>query len=140
MHLAPYPEYDEMANCLRVDPETFFPPRTNAELHAEAGRKVCKGDGTTDPCPFLSSCFNYALTHAVEGVWGGKSDHERAAIRRKYRIKADPLQLTGWVKRSSLPRNGIPHGTAEGVERHRRKYEAPCPECQTFVDDERAAS
>lgn len=141
MDPAPYPEFDGTAACTQVDPETFFPPKGNAVAVIEAGRRVCKGDNSHGTCPFLSGCLNYALTHNVEGMWGGKSDEERRAIRKKYRIKAVSLELASFVggPRGPDPRNLIPHGTAVGVERHRRKYAPLCDECQAYDDRRKPA-
>jgi hypothetical protein len=136
---APYPAIDKTAPCTKVDPEIFFVSRGNAAVAIDVARRVCKGDNSNMPCPFLAGCLNWALTHAVEGVWGGKSDVERKAIRKKYSIKAEPLELTVYIPRGPAPRNLIPHGTSVGVEKHRRKYEPLCDVCFGF-DVERKAT
>lgn len=65
-------------------PETpnwmFFPARGDtATLHA--AREVCAR------CPVVEQCLDYALTIGVKvGIWGGKSERERRALRREKAI------------------------------------------------------
>jgi WhiB family redox-sensing transcriptional regulator len=68
------------AACLGVEPETFFPiaPRRAALAEHEAEAKaICQ------PCPLRDTCLAWALdTGQDHGVWGGLTEHERAALRK----------------------------------------------------------
>ncbi|MGH3096687.1 MAG: WhiB family transcriptional regulator [Streptosporangiales bacterium] len=68
------------AACRGEDPELFDFDRY--ELFAKA---VCAR------CPVRQRCLDYALRHAVSGVWGGTSDAERSLLRRRLGIAAAPL-------------------------------------------------
>ncbi|MPZ67854.1 MAG: WhiB family transcriptional regulator [Pseudonocardiaceae bacterium] len=70
------------AVCAEVDPELWFPE---------------KGGSTRDPkrlcrsCPLMAACLEWALDHPSEsrhGVWGGMSEGERYALRRRRRTLA----------------------------------------------------
>lgn len=68
------------AACRGEDPELFDEQRY--ELFARA---VCRR------CPIHQQCLDYALRHAVSGVWGGTIDAERAQLRRRRGIVAARL-------------------------------------------------
>ena len=67
--------------CLDEDPELFFPitetgPTAAAQI-AEA-RIVCGG------CPVRDLCLQWALNTGQDaGVWGGLTERERRALRRR---------------------------------------------------------
>lgn len=66
--------------CRSVDPEIFFPVGNigPAQVQIDLAKTLCQ------PCPIIQQCRDYALTHAIEfGVWGGLSETERRAIRRR---------------------------------------------------------
>lgn len=67
-------EWLTLAACRGLDPELFFPGQGEATGPAKA---VCA------VCPVQAECLELALTNREKfGVWGGKSDRERRAIRR----------------------------------------------------------
>lgn len=68
------------AACRGEDPELFDEQRY--ELFAKA---VCAR------CQVRQRCLDYALRHAVVGVWGGTADAERAQLRQRRGITAAPL-------------------------------------------------
>ena len=72
-------EWKSRANCTGVDPDLFFPGRNDTEAIANA-KAVCAG------CPVSEECLEYAIdrNHHM-GVWGGSSENERKAIRRRRR-------------------------------------------------------
>jgi WhiB family redox-sensing transcriptional regulator len=72
--------WQEEAVCVREDPELFFPIGTTgqARIQAEQAKAVCK------TCPVIEECLKYALdTSSDVGIWGGMSEAERTALRRR---------------------------------------------------------
>lgn len=65
----------DMANCLGVDPDLFFPERGASTREA---KEVCRG------CVVRQACLEYALVNSEKfGIWGGMSERERRRIRRE---------------------------------------------------------
>ena len=68
------------AVCAQEDPELFFPhgDRGPAAQQIEDAKSVCQ------TCPVINECLAYALqTDQDFGVWGGHSESERRAIKRR---------------------------------------------------------
>lgn len=68
------------ASCRDVDPELFFPIGTSpaAKAQVKEAKKVCRG------CDVMSTCLAWALDSGQEsGVWGGLSEDERLALKRR---------------------------------------------------------
>ena len=67
--------WQDMANCLGVDPDLFFPERGASTREA---KEVCRG------CVVRDDCLEYALANGEKfGIWGGMSERERRRIRRQ---------------------------------------------------------
>jgi WhiB family redox-sensing transcriptional regulator len=67
--------WQELANCLGVDPDLFFPERGASTREA---KDVCRG------CVVRIDCLEYALANGEKfGIWGGMSERERRRIRRQ---------------------------------------------------------
>ena len=63
------------AACVDQPVGIFYPERG---VSARQARAVCA------TCPVTASCLRYALEASDRhGVWGGMSERERAAIRRR---------------------------------------------------------
>lgn len=76
-------DWRQHAACRHEDPDLFFPIGTSgpALLQAEQAKAVCRR------CPVREPCLEWALeTDQTLGVWGGTSETERRALKR--RIKA----------------------------------------------------
>jgi len=59
--------------------DDFFPDRGSSTVIAKA---ICK------KCPVREECLEYAVERKERfGIWGGKSERERRAIRRERRKK-----------------------------------------------------
>ena len=75
------------AACRDVDPELFFPIGNTgpALLQIDEAKQVCHR------CPVQESCLQWALESGQDsGVWGGLSEDERRALKRRAtRVKAD---------------------------------------------------
>jgi WhiB family redox-sensing transcriptional regulator len=70
----------EDARCAGINPDLFFPARGEP---SEPAKAVCR------QCPACTACREYALTqHELFGVWGGTSERDRRAIRRRRRLAA----------------------------------------------------
>ncbi len=66
--------WQDMANCLGVDPDLFFPERGASTREA---KEVCKG------CVVRDDCLEYALVNGEKfGIWGGLSEREGPGPRR----------------------------------------------------------
>lgn len=68
------------AACAGQDPELFFPvsPPGVAFVQVQRAKQVCAG------CPVRSLCLDTALaTCADHGIWGGLTEEERRALRRR---------------------------------------------------------
>ena len=67
--------WQDMANCLGVDPDLFFPERGASTREA---KEVCKG------CVVRDDCLEYALANGEKfGIWGGMSERERRRIQEE---------------------------------------------------------
>ncbi|MFJ3182513.1 WhiB family transcriptional regulator [Streptomyces sp. NPDC086796] len=68
------------ATCRTEDPELFFPiGNTGPALHQiEEAKTVCRR------CPVMEQCLQWALEAGQDaGVWGGLSEDERRAMKRR---------------------------------------------------------
>ena len=62
----------DLALCIEVDPEIFFPEKGESVIPA---KRVCAA------CEVRAECLQYALDHGERyGVWGGLSERERRAL------------------------------------------------------------
>lgn len=75
------PAHGSEAACrLDEDPELFFPIGSTgpAALQIEKAKAVC------GRCPVIEVCLRWALdTQQDAGVWGGLSEDERRALKRR---------------------------------------------------------
>ncbi|MFI5475323.1 WhiB family transcriptional regulator [Streptomyces cacaoi] len=72
----------EHAECRNEDPDLFFPIGTSgpALLQTEQAKAVCRR------CPVREQCLEWAMeTDQALGVWGGTSENERRALKRRTR-------------------------------------------------------
>jgi WhiB family redox-sensing transcriptional regulator len=73
-------DWRHRAACLQEDPELFFPIGVSGPALIQAGqaKAVCAG------CPVRETCLDWALeTGQDSGVWGGMSEDERRALKRR---------------------------------------------------------
>ncbi|MFV2119796.1 WhiB family transcriptional regulator [Streptomyces sp. Act-28] len=69
------PSWRETALCAQTGPELFFP---------EPGSSTREAKSLCGMCEIREACLEYALTHDERfGVWGGLSEQERYALRRR---------------------------------------------------------
>ncbi|GAB3297561.1 WhiB family transcriptional regulator [Epidermidibacterium keratini] len=73
-------DWRHRAICRDEDPELFFPiGNTGPALRQiEDAKSVCRR------CPVTAECLSWALTSGQDsGVWGGLSEDERRALKRR---------------------------------------------------------
>ena len=73
-------DWRHRASCLDEDPELFFPIGNTGPALAqiEQAKTVCHR------CPVIDVCLKWALESGQDaGVWGGLSEDERRALRRR---------------------------------------------------------
>ena len=73
-------DWRHIAACRDEDPELFFPIGTTgpAALQVEEAKAVCRR------CDVRVECLQWALETAQDaGVWGGTSEDERRALKRR---------------------------------------------------------
>lgn len=73
-------DWREKASCRDADPDLFFPIGNSGPtlLQIDAAKTVCHG------CPVIEECLVRALgAEPVEGIWGGTTEGERRAMRRR---------------------------------------------------------
>ncbi len=65
------PEWMADAQCVSVNPETFFDPIALRDAKAICGR-----------CPAQTACLTYALSDPhLYGIWGGTTELDRDRLR-----------------------------------------------------------
>jgi WhiB family redox-sensing transcriptional regulator len=71
---------ERQAACLDEDPELFFPVGHSGP----AIQQIARAKAVCHRCPLISSCLTWALqTGQDAGVWGGMSEDERRALKRR---------------------------------------------------------
>ena len=68
------------AACLEAEPELFFPIGNTgpALVQIEEAKTVCSR------CEVVEACLNWAMEAGQDaGVWGGMSEDERRALKRR---------------------------------------------------------
>jgi WhiB family redox-sensing transcriptional regulator len=78
-------DWRHRAACIEEDPELFFPVGNSgpALTQIAEAKAVCRR------CPVSSDCLTFALEVGLDaGVWGGMSEDERRALKRRSRAQA----------------------------------------------------
>jgi WhiB family redox-sensing transcriptional regulator len=75
------PSWYKYGECQNHDQDLFFPERGSSTVKAKA---ICNA------CPVQKECLDFAVERKERfGIWGGKSERERRAIRREQRLQAE---------------------------------------------------
>lgn len=77
------PKWDGSELCTQVPHELFFEYETRTKSGREDVqdlKKLCSN------CPRLNECAEYAIKHELYGFWGGMTEQERIAYRKKFKI------------------------------------------------------
>ena len=78
-------DWQDLGACRDSDPTLFFPVGTTgpAIVQIESAKQVCMD------CEVRQPCLEFALTtNQDSGIWGGLSEEERRAIRRRRAAEA----------------------------------------------------
>ncbi|SEA72616.1 WhiB family transcriptional regulator, redox-sensing transcriptional regulator [Bowdeniella nasicola] len=73
-------DWRHKAKCLTEDPELFFPIGNTgpALTQIEEAKAVCR------QCDVQETCLKWAIENGQDsGVWGGMSEDERRALKRR---------------------------------------------------------
>lgn len=73
-------KWQSQGPCRNEDPELFFPI---GEVGASAGEQIREAKIVCGGCPVREECLTWALTCNEQGVWGGTTDNERRALKRR---------------------------------------------------------
>jgi WhiB family transcriptional regulator, redox-sensing transcriptional regulator len=88
------------AACREVDPELFFPIGNTgpALLQIDEAKQVCRR------CSVMDECLRWAIDSGQDaGVWGGMSEDERRALKRRtIRLRARAHVLSARVMSAVL--------------------------------------
>lgn len=98
--------------CTIEDPEAMFPHPSDVS-GIQYAKQVCRR------CEFRESCLSEALANRVEdGVWGGLTEREREALRRRrLRAKHRELRAQETAAQQAPTPAGVPrHTYAEQAE------------------------
>jgi len=67
------------AACRTADPDLFFPGGADVPTATVRALEICAG------CPVREECLAFAVeTGQRAGIWGGHTEDERPAIRRRW--------------------------------------------------------
>jgi WhiB family transcriptional regulator, redox-sensing transcriptional regulator len=73
--------FDGTQECLKIDPEWFFPEDYDDRFHVLVAKSACKR------CPLVNACLEYAVKDSsLDGIWGGTTPKERRNMRRRRRV------------------------------------------------------
>lgn len=70
----------EQAACLHEDPDLFFPIGNSGPtlVQIDEAKAVC------GRCPVVEQCLDWAVhVVQVDGIWGGMTESERRAMKRR---------------------------------------------------------
>ena len=72
-------DWRSSAACRTEDPELFFP--VGADKHNE--RQIGLAKEVSARCLVQEQCLEFALRTNQEGIWGGLTEEERKAMKRR---------------------------------------------------------
>jgi len=111
------------AKCRGDERDSYYPVKGTAQVTARDAKKVCNGEDGRPACPVREACLEYAIEQRERfGIWGGKSERERAAIARDRRIAAVKLELeqeAARLKRAAAARRGWENRRRREVEQQK---------------------
>ncbi len=95
-------------SCKGHDPRMWYPHASRTDVgnystnykqsieDAQTAKRICLG------CTKRIECLSYSLYHENHGIWGGKTERERNAIRRLLSIKVIPREPFIMVSREQV--------------------------------------
>ena len=110
-------DWRDKAACLTADPELFFPVGNTGP----AVDQIDKAKAVCGRCSVTEMCLQYALdTSQDSGVWGGLSEDERRALKR--RARAALRSRSGFRYVASPPLNPPPALTTSSSTSSARRW------------------
>lgn len=108
--MATAPSFDGTQECMKVDPDLFFPEPPVKPKRAEVAsyedsmktyniqlksfrQELASAKAICNGCQFITPCLEYALLNDVVGVWGGTTEQDRKELRRDMRMSS-PRSIT----------------------------------------------
>jgi WhiB family redox-sensing transcriptional regulator len=83
-----YPDWQGEPNYRSVESEEFFVPDGSGTYRdVNMLKKICNN------CQVKQQCLDYSLKNGVLGYWGGTTEFQRRALRKKLNIIVKPLYL-----------------------------------------------
>jgi WhiB family redox-sensing transcriptional regulator len=83
-----------------MDTDTFFPSSIKDPIER---KKREEAKATCERCPVQVQCLEYALVVGeTSGIWGGKSERERIALRRRFKLE-HPGKIRAFPSRTHDP-------------------------------------
>lgn len=74
--------------CREADPDIFFPTGHDEPLP----RQIARAKSICNECPVVRECLMWALADPLmDGIWGGTTQSERRAIRRRRTAQRLPV-------------------------------------------------
>jgi hypothetical protein len=88
-------EWRQYGNCAKLEPEEaddfFFLGRGGSPMKAR--QNFCDG------CPVKQNCFEFAIVHDENGIWGGATEKERKIVAPFLRPALEAkARLEGWLE------------------------------------------
>lgn len=84
-------EWRQDAACRDLDPDLFFPIGVTGPAVAQ----IAEAKSVCSSCPVADECLEFAITTNQEfGIWGGKTEDERRALRRQWRARLRQQRAT----------------------------------------------
>ena len=77
------PSQYEAPSCATIGGDFWFPDKEQGSVsltEAQYAKSICRR------CPHRTECAEWAIRKERYGIWGGLTDSDRAAIRRKRNI------------------------------------------------------
>lgn len=76
--------------CAEADPDAFFPIDDDTPLARGMKAQIRYADengakAVCAECPLKVECLIFAVRTGQQGIWGGTTENERKALRRRYR-------------------------------------------------------
>lgn len=91
------PDFGGRQICAKVDPELFF--ADSAGVEAARAKDLA---GLCASCPVKDLCLEYAVEHAVEGIWAGTTTAQRRAMRRRAKKTLNEQQRRSRENRATV--------------------------------------
>lgn len=82
--------FNGTAACSEVDPELFFPQETefwDGKITARY-KNITEAKKICSECPLKLPCLTYAIENREQGIWGGTTEDNRSALRRKITMRS----------------------------------------------------